>query len=88
MSSNGLVGPYCFNDTVTGSLYKEMLVEYVWPKLKRKRFYFQQDGDGSHYAIPVREWLDEKFSDHWIGRHGPFDWPARSPDLTPCDFFL
>ena len=36
----------------------------------------------------VRDWLDEKFPDRWIGRRGPFDWPARSPDLTPCDFFL
>ncbi|CAF4797591.1 unnamed protein product, partial [Rotaria sp. Silwood2] len=22
------------------------------------------------------------------GRRGPLDWPARSPDLTPTDFFL
>ena len=29
-----------------------------------------------------------KFPGRWIGRCGPFDWPARSPDLTPCDFFL
>jgi hypothetical protein len=24
----------------------------------------------------------------WIGRDGPVLWPARSPDLNPCDFFL
>ena len=24
----------------------------------------------------------------WLGRRGPHEWPARSPDLTPCDFFL
>lgn len=24
----------------------------------------------------------------WIGRYGPVRWPARSPDLTPLDFFL
>ena len=75
------------DDTVTGLLYKEMLVEYVWPKLKRKKFYFQHDGAGAHYAIAVREWLDENFSNQWTGRRGAFDWPARSPDLTPCDFF-
>jgi hypothetical protein len=23
-----------------------------------------------------------------LGRRGPHEWPARSPDLTPCDFFL
>ncbi|UYV72787.1 hypothetical protein LAZ67_10000711 [Cordylochernes scorpioides] len=24
----------------------------------------------------------------WIGRRGPIEFPARSPDLTPLDFFL
>ncbi|KAJ8866390.1 hypothetical protein PR048_032233 [Dryococelus australis] len=24
----------------------------------------------------------------WIGRGGPIAWPARSPDLTPLDYFL
>ena len=23
-----------------------------------------------------------------MGRGGPIDWPAHSPDLTPCDNFL
>ncbi|PSN56022.1 hypothetical protein C0J52_13709, partial [Blattella germanica] len=23
-----------------------------------------------------------------IGQEGPVTWPARSPDLYPCDFFL
>jgi hypothetical protein len=32
-------------------------------------------------------------SDHtlpglWIGRSGPLPWLPRSPDLTPCDFWL
>lgn len=28
------------------------------------------------------------YEDHWIGRRGPFVWPARfpDPDLNPCDF--
>ncbi len=39
-------------------------------------------------AIPVRAWLDEKFPGRWIGRRGPIEWPTRSPDLSPCDFFL
>ena len=88
ISSDGLVGPYFFNDTVTGPLYKEMLVNYAWPQLRRKNYYFQHDGAGPHYAIVVREWLDEHLPDRWIGRRGPYDWPARSPDLSPCDFFL
>ena len=36
----------------------------------------------------VRDWPDEHFPDRWIGRRGPYDWPARSLDLSPCDFFL
>ena len=41
-----------------------------------------------HYATVVREWLDETFPGRWIGRCGPIEWPPRSPDLTPPDFFL
>jgi hypothetical protein len=88
MSSNGLVGPYFFDDTVAGSVYQEMLTTYAWPQLKRKGLYFQHDGAGAHYVVAVREWLDEKFPDRWIGRRGPFECPARSPDLTTCDFFF
>ncbi|KAJ4451845.1 hypothetical protein ANN_03323 [Periplaneta americana] len=28
------------------------------------------------------------FESRWIGRGGPIAWQARSPDLTPLDFFL
>ena len=36
---------------------------------------------------------DDVVPDRWIGRHGPDDsgylqWPPRSPDLIPCDFFF
>ncbi len=36
----------------------------------------------------MRAWLNENFPGRWIGRRGPIDWPARSCDLTPPDFFL
>ena len=77
-----------FNDIANGSLYKKMLVEYVWPKIRHKGFHFQHDGARSHYAITVREWLDERFPNRWIDRREPFEWSARSPGLTPCDFSL
>ena len=32
--------------------------------------------------------LDAAFPDTWIGRRGAIEYPARSPDLTPMDFFL
>ena len=65
-----------------------MLQEFLWPKVKQRRLIFQQDGAPAHYSLEVRDWLDQKFPDRWIGRRGPIEWPARSPDLTPPDFFL
>ena len=41
-----------------------------------------------HYAAVVREYLDQVFPNRWIGRRGSKEWPARSPDLNPLDFFL
>ena len=55
---------------------------------ERERLHLQLDGAAPHYAKKVREWLDAQFAGRWIGRGGPIGWPARSPDLTPCDFFL
>ena len=65
-----------------------MLVDYAWPQLQGKRLFFQYDGAARHYAVIAREWLDEKRPGCWIGRCGPLNWPAPSPDLTSCNFFL
>ena len=47
---------------------------------------FQQEGAHPHYAIAVREILDDHLQNRWVGRRGPIEWPARSPDLTACDY--
>lgn len=49
---------------------------------------FQQDGCPAHWAVSVREHLNQCFPGSWIGRDGPIPWPPRSPDLTPLDFFV
>jgi hypothetical protein len=36
----------------------------------------------------VRQILDRRILNSWIGRGGPINWPATSPDLTPLDYFL
>ena len=41
-----------------------------------------------HCGLKVREWLNLNFEGRWIGRRGAIEWPSRSPDLTPPDFFL
>lgn len=56
--------------------------------IPQRTIWLQQDGAPPHYAAPVRQYLDEVFHHRWIGRRGEIEWPARSPDLTPLDFFL
>ena len=72
--------------------YLCMLRNQVWPAISTwenfDRMFFMQDGAPPHFARTVRSWLDEQLPGRWIGRRGSYDWPARSPDLTPCDFFL
>ncbi|MCP4491774.1 MAG: hypothetical protein GY820_31375 [Gammaproteobacteria bacterium] len=90
--SGGLIGPFFFEGSVTAPTYLEMLEKFFWPLIadhpNRQELFFMQDGAPPHFAITVRQWLDENFEEKWIGRRGPIEWPPRSPDLTPCDFFL
>ncbi|KAJ4433774.1 hypothetical protein ANN_16086 [Periplaneta americana] len=46
-----------------------------------------RDGATAHYALTVRQKLNEMFGVHFVGRGGLQSWPPRSPDLTPLDFF-
>ncbi|EFN64531.1 hypothetical protein EAG_07520, partial [Camponotus floridanus] len=48
----------------------------------------QQDGHPAYTSILARIILNQKFPGRWIGLHGPQEWPPRSPDLTPMDFFM
>ena len=50
--------------------------------------WFQQDGATCHTAIATIDLLKSKFGDKLISRNGPVNWPARSCDLTPLDYFL
>ena len=56
-------------------------------------YVFQQDGCPAHFHNGVRDYLNTDLPQRWIGRFEQGDvalmsWPLRSPDLTPCDFFL
>lgn len=91
VTARHVVGPFFFMEpTVTHNNYLDMLVNYVIPILEDldivQNGYFMQDGAPPHWAFVVRDYLTEVFHMRWIGRGGPLPWPARSPDLTPCDF--
>jgi hypothetical protein len=45
------------------------------------------DGAPPHFLLIVRP-REPTFGERWIGRGGPVNWPTRSPDLNPLDFWL
>ena len=51
--------------------------------------FFQQDGAPIHIANNVVKYLKSNFNHHWIGKEsGEKEWPPRSPDLSPLDYFF
>ncbi|CAH8494003.1 unnamed protein product [Dicrocoelium dendriticum] len=92
LTSRTIIGPFFFSQNVTASSYKEMLQTWVIPRLHVEGLlstvWWQQDGAPAHSAQTVRQFLDDTFGHRWIGRGGPMEWPARSPDMNPLDFFL
>ena len=58
------------------------------PLQVRQWLWFPHDGAPAHFALDVREYLNNVFSNRWIGRDGPVQWPPRSLDVTSMDFFI
>lgn len=91
---NHVIGPFFFDRPLTGRTYVEFLQNELIgllddvPLAVIQRMWLLQDGAPAHGTIDVRNHLDAVFPHRWIGRGGEVNWPARSPDLTPCDFFL
>ncbi|GFV03346.1 uncharacterized protein TNCV_4019431 [Trichonephila clavipes] len=50
--------------------------------------WFQQDGATCHTARATIDLLKDTLNDRVISRFGPVNWPPRSCDLTPLDYFL
>ncbi|GFT56110.1 uncharacterized protein TNCV_4625941 [Trichonephila clavipes] len=50
--------------------------------------WFQQDCASCHTARAAIDLLKDAFGDRLISRFGPVNWPPRSCDLTPIDYFL
>jgi hypothetical protein len=92
---NRLIGPIFYPGTLNGARYRQQILQAVvepfvddLPLATRRVLWYQHDGAPPHFELAVREYLYTEFPDHWIGRGGPIHWPARSPDITPLDFFL
>ncbi|GFV84193.1 putative DD41D transposase [Trichonephila clavipes] len=93
----GIMGPYFFkndenhNVTVNGDRYRAMITNFFIPELNNhdvQELWFQQDGATCHTARATINLLKDTFGDRLISRFGPVNWPPRSCNLTPLDYFL
>ncbi|GFW54355.1 mariner Mos1 transposase [Trichonephila clavipes] len=92
----GLVESFFKNDeghnvTVNGDRYRAIITNFFIPELNNhdvQELWFQQDGATCHTARAIIDLLKDTFGDHLISRFGPVNWPPRSCDLTPLDYFL
>ncbi|GFY16645.1 uncharacterized protein TNCV_2787711 [Trichonephila clavipes] len=68
-----------------------MITNFFIPELNNhdvQELWFQQDGATYHTARATIDLLKDTFGDRLISRFGPVNWPPRSCDLTPLDYFL
>ena len=68
-----------------------MTTDFFWPKLNDmdvNDMWFQQDDVTCHTADATMHILDGRFEGMVISRRGDVNWPPRSCDLTPLDYFL
>ncbi|GFV62495.1 putative transposase [Trichonephila clavipes] len=95
--AGGIIGPYFFkndeghNVTVNGDRYRAIITNFFIPELNThdvQELWFQQDGATCHTARATIDLLKDTFGDRLISRFGSVNWPPRSCDLTPLDYFL
>ncbi|CAK1587171.1 unnamed protein product [Parnassius mnemosyne] len=92
--NDNLIGPYFLPNYLNGENYETFLREdlsgllHDIPLATRQNMWYQHDGCPAHCRVTVRRWLDENYRHRWIGRGGPIPWPARSPDITPMDYYV
>ncbi|GFV37134.1 putative LOC100569746 [Trichonephila clavipes] len=68
-----------------------MITNFFIPELNNhdvQELWFQQDGATCHTARATIDLLKDTFGDRLISHFGPVNWPPRSCDLTPLDYFL
>lgn len=89
-----LVGPYFFDENVNRHSFLRLLDTHLDNMLENvdletvRQMWLQLDGAPPHFALVVRNYLNQQYPNRWVGRGSVVPWPPRSPDLTPPDFFL
>ena len=84
-----VIGPYLLPPNLTGAAYLRFLEGVLHGHLEDvllhmyQIMWFEHNGTPPHFSLAVRDHLDQRFRQQWIGRGGPIVWHPRSPDLTP-----
>lgn len=90
---NHIVGPFFISNNLDCESYLHILKNFVDTHIT----HLLEDGDElvfqkiralPHYDAPVRNFLNNHFSEWRTGSWGTIKWPPRSPAPTPLDFFL
>lgn len=91
---NRVVCVHIYEENLNGERYLNILKTVVLPALENlpvleyTKAVYQQDGAPPHSALVVSEFLEREFDGNWIANNAPINWPPRSPDLTPMDYYL
>jgi len=98
---NEIIGPIFIDGNLTAELYLNLLQNKIDPLitqslqnqvdeeswLDERHLHFQQDGAPPHYALRVRQWLNERFRGKWIGRRETLEeFPRHTGQLIETYF--
>lgn len=88
VSENRILGPIFYEETINSDRYVRLILTPFFEQLveeEKLHRHFMQDNATAHTANNSMDAIDEIFGERVISRRL---WPARSPDLNPCDFYL
>lgn len=86
ISRRKVVGPIFFESTINSDAYSEIIHEFIAHLEEDERMcWLQQDNATCHTSNETMALLRQFFEDRIISKG---IWPPRSPDLSPCDYFL
>ncbi|KAJ4433388.1 hypothetical protein ANN_15647 [Periplaneta americana] len=88
INAKRIIGPIFFHETLNADRYQALILDQFFPQLteeERRYGVFQQDRTTAHTSSSSLRAITDIFEGRVISEGL---WPARSPDLTPCDFYL
>ncbi|KYQ47159.1 hypothetical protein ALC60_13791 [Trachymyrmex zeteki] len=92
--TGSVIGSFFLSPRLTREVYTDFL-ENELPALlenislrERRELIFQHNEAPAHFSRQVRDVLDTRYPDKWMGRGGPRAGPARSLDLNMLDYFI